>query len=261
MEQYDVMEFKQELEQALGSPLSGKSLQGTYLLLAEQQQATIAIYLPGCTERLKLATDRSIHIDLDQLQRDRTKIIKRLQALLGSGKTHYARQTVVARLDKRVALAFQEEHHLQVALAGKYRYGLYHQGELVSIAVFSGGRHMREEAPNYRSFELLRFCHKGNLRVVGGLSKLIKAFRQDFNPQDIMTYVDRDWAQHSNLTTLGFKEQGHTAPQYFWVVGLQRHYLRSEAELADWQQREPEGYCCKNQGSTKLIWKITAPYA
>ncbi|ULT28536.1 hypothetical protein KUH03_19615 [Sphingobacterium sp. E70] len=87
---------------------------------------------------------------------------------------------------------FLVEHHLQTALPGKYRYGLYEQGELVSIAVFSGGRRMNDKNEEYRSFELLRFCNKSGYNVIGGLSKLITAFAKDFHPGDIMTYTDRD---------------------------------------------------------------------
>src|SRR5690606_26961847 len=132
---------------------------------------------------------RPFHIDQDQILKNASKICFRLYALLGGGKVVYGRQTAAARLEQKAALAFLEEHHLQVALPGKYRYGLFHAGELVSVAVFSGGRRMRDKADGYRSFELLRFCHKSGYRVVGGLSKLLKAFITDFQPGDIMTYV------------------------------------------------------------------------
>ena len=256
MERARIDDFKQQLEQALGAVFSREELPGRVLLRCRQPAVAVAVYLAGNEGRIDIPAVRSFHIDQDQLLKDPAKICARLCALLGKGRVLYARQTVLARIDKRMALTFLEEHHLQVALPGKYRYGLFHQGELVSVALFSGGRHMRDQAPDYRSFELLRFCSKSGYRVVGGLSKLLKAFITDFRPQDIMTYVDRDWTQHSNLQTLGFEEQGYSAPQAFWIVGKQRYYVPHIEGLDELRRQYPSGYLSHNGGSTKLIWRL-----
>lgn len=213
----------------------------------------VLIYLEAQTTRFKLPNLRTIHVDIDLLISNSTKIIKRLCSLLGKGIVIYARETVVARIDKKNSLDFQTEHHLQAALPGKYRYGLYLNGELVSLAVFSGGRRMNDMHVNYRSYELLRFCHKSGYRIVGGLSKLIKAFQKDFTPGDIMTYVDIDWAQDSNLKTLGFVEKGETEPQSFWVNGSTRIHISNTEHLTRLQSEYPNGYIKKNSGSKKLV--------
>src|SRR5690606_12768987 len=152
------------------------------------------------------------------------------------GQVIHGRQTVVARIDKGIALAFLAENHLQVAIPGKYRYGLLDEGELVSVAIFSGGRRMREQAPNYRSFELIRFCHKAGYRVVGGLSKLLKAFIQDFHPNDSMTYAERDRAQVSTRRTFGFEAPGRTSALAFWLVDKERHNITGVEHLGQLQQ-------------------------
>lgn len=214
-----------------------------YVLQTEKTR--IVLYLPH-TPRIEVDSSISnIHIDYDQLMSAELKIIKRLRALQGFGIRIYARSTVVARIDKRIAMDFQEEHHLQVALPGKYRYGLFYQGELVSVAIFSGGRIMRLLGPDYRSFELIRFCHKGDILVVGGLSKLLKAFIKDFAPQDIMTYADRDWSQdNSSLQTIGFKPIALLPPQRFAVIGGQRYHPVDDKDQVD--------YYVENKGSLKL---------
>lgn len=214
-----------------------------YLLRTEK--ATLVLYLPD-TRRIE--TDQTalhIHIDYDQLMSAESKIINRLRGLQGFGLCIYARNTVVARIDKRVAVEFQQEHHLQDALPGKYRYGLFYQGDLVSVAVFGGARIMRKEGPDHRSFELLRFCHKADTLVVGGLSKLVKAFVKDFNPQDIMTYSDKDWSQEdSSLSAIGFKIVGNFPCQRIAVVGGKRFHHIPEGKAAD--------YFVENKGSLKL---------
>lgn len=216
----------------------------TYYLL-QTEKAVVILYLPG---GLRIETDQHIlhiHIDYDQLMSDELKIINRLRGLQGCGQRIYARHTVVARIEKRVALEFQEEHHLQAALPGKYRYGLFYQGELVSVAVFGGARIMRREGAAHRSFELLRFCHKADTLVVGGLSKLIKAFVGDFTPEDIMTYADKDWAQEdSSLSTIGFKIVENLPPQRFAIIGGRRFLRIPSGKTID--------YFVENKGSLKL---------
>lgn len=248
--------FILSLEKGLGIVFARQYQDKTIVLHTETLHFAIIIYLAQHPGRINSDDIRTFHIDQDQIQKDSRKVLSRLFSLLGKGSVVYARQTVAARIEKRIALAFLEEHHLQVAIPGKYRYGLYHQGELVSIAVFSGGRRMHDKRENYRSFELLRFCHKGGYRIVGGLSKLLKAFVIDFHPNDIMTYVDRDWAQDSNLRTLGFQEQGRIAPQTFWIVGKQRHYIENTDHLTRLKQTYRAGYLSHNHGSTKLVLSL-----
>ena len=204
----------------------------------------IYIYPPNQPRVNSTSRLLTIHLDVDLLASSLSKIVQRVKGLHGLGERIFARQAVVARIDKRIAMEFLEEHHLQVALAGKYRYGLFYQGELVSVAVFSGGRKMNQMQSDYRSFELLRFCHKSDLAVIGGISKLIQAFVKDFNPQDIMTYSDKDWGGESSLQKIGFVIEGETAPQRFYIQNGQRKYTIDDGEKCDYE--------IENCGSLKL---------
>ena len=257
--QYDeiIAAFVTNLEKELGVVLKKEENSLLLTLSAIEPLFSLHIYYPNTPViRLEDQTYKTFHIDIDQVLSDSKKIISRLVVLLGKGRSVYARKTVVARIDKKVALEFQTDHHLQSALAGKYRYGLFFNGELVSIAIFSGGRHMRDKSAKYRSFELLRFCHKSGLRVVGGLSKLIQAFIKDFSPNDIMTYVDRDWTHLSNLHTIGFSERGQTSPQRFWAVKGNRYHITDEMALAELKRTFPNGYLIHNSGSNKLVLQL-----
>ncbi|MGJ1444717.1 hypothetical protein ACR79S_17400 [Sphingobacterium spiritivorum] len=214
----------------------------------------IYIYLTGATERIKETAHptHNIHLDIDQLARDEQKIIDRIRTLAGQGKRIYARNTVAARIDKRISMAFQEEFHLQDAMPGKYRYGLFADGELISIAVFSGGRRMHDKPEDYRSFELIRFCHKQPYIVIGGISKLIRAFQQDFNPGDIMTYTDLDWAQESSLERIGFEKRNTIPAQKYWITDQKRYFLSEKTEDLI-MSTYPAGYLKYNNGSAKLV--------
>lgn len=250
---FHIQTFCSALAEQLQVPLTTAHTKDYSHLASADLALNIFIYYASARKRQPNLTSRTIHIDEEDLRQSPDKIRQRLASLYHQGKTCYARQTVVARIDKRIALAFQAEHHLNAALPGKYRYGLFHQGELVSVAIFSGGRHMREQAETYRSFELLRFCHKSGLRVVGGLSKLIKSFVRDFSPADIMTYVDNDWSQNSSLQTLGFIPGLQTEAQaMLFKNGLKLETVKQDSEkIADYM--ESGGYAKNNSGSTKML--------
>jgi hypothetical protein len=204
----------------------------------------IYLYPPNHARQPAHPELQTLHIDVDLLRSSKRKVINRIKGILGLGERIYARETVAARIDKKVAIAFQEEHHLQVALPGKYRYGLFYEGELVSVAVFSGGRRMNGKSEDYRSFELLRFCHKTDHNVVGGVSKLIGRFAQEFKPADIMTYADLDWCQQSSLEKIGFMPSEIKEPQKFWIVDGKRSYAAAAVHTGEYQ--------VQNSGSLKL---------
>ena len=212
--------FSAALALRLGKPVGHCcAAKGIWLLSAEGLPFQILYYsLEPYRNRIETTVGmRSIHVDEDQWVLQPALLLNRLAALAGYAKRVYARDTVAARIDKQTAIAFLKDHHLQVPLAGKFRFGLFHNGEMVATAIFSGGRRMRNKPEDYRSFELLRFCHKQGVHVVGGFSKLINAFRHVFNPGDIMTYADKDWTDGNSYQQVGFIKAGETAPQLFWI--------------------------------------------
>ncbi|WP_257658534.1 hypothetical protein [Parapedobacter lycopersici] len=215
-----VLAFSIALQHKLHIEISTSPLiEGVWLLQAAPLPFQLVYYaLQPYRSRVPMTPGiRSIHIDEDRWITRPELLLNRIAALAGQSRRLYARDTVAARIDKPTALSFQEEHHLQVSLPGKYRFGLFHHGELVAIALFSGGRSMHDRPAGHRSFELLRFCHKQGAHVVGGFSKLLETFQRAFNPGDIMTYADSDWSDGSSYRKVGFIPITGTQPQLFWV--------------------------------------------
>lgn len=254
--------FFSRLQKALEMELDLKALSpNACLIYGDQLEINLVYYRLSGGRRITSgeAGKREIHVDEDLWMRRPDLLLSRIVALAGYAARVHARDTVVSRIDKRIAMEFQAEHHLNVALPGKYRYGLFWEGELVAIAVFSGGRRMRGEAGSYRSFELLRFCHKQGLHIVGGLSKLIEGFRKDFAPGDIMTYADKDWTDGQGYQKTGFQLVGEVEPSLFWVDSrtgeryAADHLPESLAGKSDSVLRY-EGYVpVTNSGSLKLV--------
>lgn len=228
-------------------------------LLSESLPFDLYLGTSSVNELSNTSIKPHIWINPEQFKREETKLLNRLMVLAGKAKKVFARQTVLARIDKKVAMDFQKEHHLQVPLPGKYRYGLFWNGELVSVAVFSAGRRMHNRGEDYRSFELLRFCHKGDLLVIGGLSKLLKGFITDFRPNDIMTYVDMDWSQSSSLEVVGFKELERRADQEYWITEDQQYLIPDEEKRQELKRDFPAGYLQVNSGSIKMLLLVQKP--
>ncbi|MFC7525273.1 hypothetical protein ACFQRK_15025 [Parapedobacter sp. GCM10030251] len=255
-------QFLTALQDKLDTEFDLRALSETACLLSATNKTPVHIiyYLSDSDKRIQLDVDaRCIHIDEDLWINRPVLLLNRIASLAGKARRIHARDTVAARIDKSVAMAFQQENHLQVALPGKYRYGLFHSGDLVAIAVFSGGRKMNNQPDNYRSFELLRFCHKQGIQVVGGFSKLIDAFQQEFHPGDIMTYADKDWSDGDSYRKIGFMIVGQTEPQQFWInthtkQRYDEHTLPEEIKNASLPMRKKLGYTpIYNSGSIKLV--------
>ena len=231
---------------------------GAERILSTSNEASIKQFLETTEPFLENApnsannfTQKSIvHIDEDVWLLKPQLLLERLATLYGYAEKSNARQTVVARIDKKVAVEFQEEHHLQGALSGKYRYGLFKDGDLLAVAVFSGLRNMRH-TENYRSIELLHFCQKAQNLVIGGFSKILSKMVQDFRPNDIMTYIDRDWSEGHKFKALGFEKKGGIPSLCFKINRVTNErtlFKENEGSI-----NIDEYYLVKTLGSIKMV--------
>jgi hypothetical protein len=232
-------------------------------LYADDQPLSFVYYLSDASKRFPISSGtRCLHIDQDLWINKSELLTNRIKSLSGLAQRIHARDTVAARIDKAMAMEFQNLHHLQGALPGKFRYGLFLKGDLVSIATFSGGRKKLDQPDSYRSYELLRFCHKQGYHVVGGFSKLLDIFIEDQQPDDIMTYADKDWADESTYQKLDFKEISTLMPQVFWIdINHTKRYSEGTIPealipLSD-EERQAKGfYKHYNNGSIKYVKTI-----
>lgn len=173
--------------------------------------------LIGHKTRMKAIMCQEKGITLMQVFEDewceaRSKVEGRIRALLGKADKVPARKCQVVKVDKSEAREFLETHHMQNAgTVLKFAYGLYYQDELVAVATFGRGRF------GHDGWELLRFASKGT--VVGGMSRLLKAFMKDYPAGDIISYADMRWGSGDSYGKVGFQLLGMTEPDYWWVDG------------------------------------------
>ena len=183
----------------------------------------------------------------------------RIRALLGQFTSIHARKTKVLKIDKLVLDNFLHEHHLQGSPQVKYKYGLFYLKKLVAVASFGSSRPILRDGILYSSAELVRFANYRGYRVVGGLGKLLSAFVEDTHPDDIMTYADRDWSRGHSYGKMGFKYEGDTEPQIFYVhpTSYARYYSHRLPENITEQVLLDDGYIrVSNAGSKKYIKRL-----
>ncbi len=158
-----------------------------------------------------------VHIWEDHWSLKRKVVQARINSLFNLTTRVFARKTKIAKLHKPELMAFLKENHLNVAANGKFKYGLMLGDELMAVAVFSASCPVHRGEEVFKSHQLIRFCNKNGITVVGGLSKLISHFIKEQAPEDIMTYADLDWSNGGGYLKIGFEKIGELAPQSFSI--------------------------------------------
>ncbi len=163
-----------------------------------------------------------IHIYEDDWNVKQKIVESRILNLLSKSKRIYGRQCIIKEVSFADSKIFLNDNHIQGNCVSKIRHGLYYKNELVSIMTFGKLRKNLGQTPKKGSFELLRFCNKSGYSVIGGASKLLKYFLNQYNPDKIISYADRSWSRGNLYTRLGFDLIHKTPPNYFYIVDDQR---------------------------------------
>lgn len=162
---------------------------------------------------------RLIHIfEYEWIQDETREKIKQLlrNALSSNIKTVYARKCYIKEIDTDIEKEFLSRYHLQGYASSSIKYGLYSQqdDELISIMTFGASRFN-----NQYQYELIRYCNKPQIRVIGGAEKLFKRFIKDHNPEQIISYCSMSKFSGGVYSRLGFDRADRfiTEPNYVWV--------------------------------------------
>lgn len=162
---------------------------------------------------------RLIHIfEYEWIQDETREKIKQLlrNALSSNIKTVYARKCYIKEIDTDIEKEFLNSYHLQGYASSSIKYGLYSQqdDELLSIMTFGASRFN-----NQYQYELIRYCNKPEIRVIGGAEKLFKRFIKDHNPEQIISYCSLSKFSGGVYSRLGFNRADRfiTEPNYVWV--------------------------------------------
>jgi ssDNA-binding Zn-finger/Zn-ribbon topoisomerase 1 len=162
---------------------------------------------------------RLVHVFEDDFDNKREIIKSIIINLINNSEKIYARKTQLKVIeDSKILKDFLNENHLQGFVNSNINYGLYHNDELISVMTFMKIRKVFGGKNGGEDYELIRFCNKLGLSVVGGASKLLKRFSNDYSPKSIVSYCDISWANGNLYKKLRFTYDGLTPPNYHYVI-------------------------------------------
>lgn len=181
------------------------------------------LYHAHKTEECQKKGIRLIHIFEDEWYDKKEIVQSRLDSLFGKITNKiYARNCKVVQLENSICESFLNQSHIQGSCRSSIRYGLVHNEKLVAVMTFGNLRRNLGSKGSSGSYELLRFCNSLNTVVVGGASKLLKHFINDYHPKSLISYCDLRWSNGNMYEKLGFTLDHISSPSYFYIVGAER---------------------------------------
>jgi hypothetical protein len=171
-----------------------------------------------------------IHINEYAWINKRQIVESRIRSLLGLTTKIPARKCTVQKI--KYPKEFLDSNHLQGrGVPTGINYGLYYENQLVATMTFSKSRYRHEY-----QYELIRYCNLLNTTIIGGASKLLKAFEREYNPTSIVSYANRDYSQGNLYQQLGFAYVDVTKPGYTYNKrGEELHLSRFKFQKAKLQ--------------------------
>jgi len=159
------------------------------------------------------------------------------------GKTRriHARKCVKQPISSKEANEFIISNHIQGQCGSKEQYGLFYESDLVAVMTFGLSRFKKGE------YELLRYCSKTGVTVVGGASRLLSCVQKP-----LVTYANRRYSNGNMYSKLGFKKTHISLPNYFYtrdyktIVSrhkFQKHKIQNcDKNLTEWENMQIQGY-------------------
>jgi hypothetical protein len=154
----------------------------------------------------------------------------------------YARKCVVKEIDAKTARKFLDNNHIQGKNRSVIKLGMFHKDKLVSVMTFDhfeGRKKMSD-----KEWNLSRFCNILDTNVVGGASKMLKYFINNYLVERIISYSDNDWSLGNVYGLLGFKNLYSTKPDYKYIIDKKRinksRYRRSNLNTNLTESQEME---------------------
>lgn len=128
-------------------------------------------------------------------------------------KEIYARKCDIKLVSKIEKRNFCEQYHIQGDGHSQIEYGLYYNNELVSVMTFG----KRKITKGNAEMEIIRYCTKNGIKIIGGASKLLSHFLKDTKCKKLKTYSDNSISDGNVYKKLGFKFIKETKWNYWYL--------------------------------------------
>lgn len=130
----------------------------------------------------------------------------------------YARNCEIKEVSPSVKKQFLNSNHIQGTCKSKLNIGLFYKNELVSLMTF-GPRRINSKL----EWELIRFCSLKNLVVIGGFSKLLNYFKNNYKVEKIISYSDNCISDGDVYEKAGFVKTNESL-NYYWCDGKTKYH-------------------------------------
>lgn len=160
---------------------------------------------------------RLLHYYEDECRNKLSIVLNQIKTALGlNNSSVMARNTGVRVISSQEASKFLDTYHLQGKCKASTYLALYQNDYCVAVLAMAQVASHRGKGATETDWELVRYASKG--RVVGGASKLLKAFLT-YNKKctTIISYSDNRWATGNMYTKLGFIKNAVTPPDYVYL--------------------------------------------
>ena len=171
--------------------------------------------------KTKLCKDLGVklmHIYSDEWEYKKNICKSMIKNRLGLCNKVFARKCKLKEIDKKDFSRFMNDNHISGSVNSSVRLGLYFNEELILAIGFRKPR--QKKWSGY--YEISRFATKLDYVVVGGLSKLLKFFKNQVSSK-IMTYADRRFGEGLGYEKAGFKYYGDSGIDYWYSDGRNRY--------------------------------------
>lgn len=217
----------------------------------------------------KLLKCEERHIDLlnitDIEWKNKNSIIRSMiSSRLNKSEVIYGRMTKILEVSVTDEREFLETNHIQGYTNSSTALGLYLDDKLISLMSF--GKSRFEE----NTTELLRFCNKAGISVVGGASRLFKKYINISDVNRIVSYSHRGRFSGNLYNLLGFELSHVSKPSYYYTndyreihnrIKFQKHKLSKLLDvfdplLTEWENMKNNGYDrIWDCGNNVWIWR------
>lgn len=192
------------------------------------------------------------------------KIKDYIKDLITQRNKVYARECNVINLTSEEYTIFNNKYHLQGSVNAQIRIGITYENELIAAMGFGKSRFSNEF-----EYELLRYCTKPGIDIIGGAERIFKNFIENNMVTSVVSYCDRGKFTGGVYARLGFQFNGNTEPGYIWVgaygktvnrYNSQKHILiqNGYGDLGNTEDEimEALGYNkIYNSGNKRFIWR------
>lgn len=161
---------------------------------------------------------RLVSLFCDEFRRNPEIIKTKIASLLGVSprKRVPARKTQVFIPKVSDVTTFYQKYHIQQSTAATHHLGLEYDGTMVACMSFYARPSQGEG-----HYELVRFATSCD--VVGGFSKLLKAFIRRMEPTKITSFADLRISDGNVYFKNGFNYVSQTKPNYYYVKNGKRY--------------------------------------